>query len=119
MKRGAALLLAMLAACSAATSSSGLGPAEQSVEASAAIAAAIRCTQAASYVTAGYGYTLAVDQATAHRDPKDSGRWIVMFPPGVYMGRLPPPGPGEPLLIAVNPSKDSRCTNVPVGPPTP
>ena len=114
-----ALACVALAACSAAPPLSAprqdIALVESAPEARAAIAAATVCAQ-----THGGGindgFAVAVEQATARRDPDDSARWIVTFPPGHYMGRLPPPGPGATLRIAVEPAKSSRCT---VAPPTP
>ncbi len=99
-------MLAALTACSASP-----GPAEQGPEASAAIAAATRCVQTTE-VGMNNGFSVATEKATASRDPDDASRWIVAFPPGHYMGRLPPPGPGETRMIAVEPAKSSRCTAV-------
>lgn len=117
MKLGGALLvvLAALTACSASSGPTGLGPAEQGAEASAAIAAAKSCVQTTGSLTSN-GFTVDVDKGTARRDPNDAARWIVAFPPGPYLGRLPPPGPGEPLLLAVAPTKGSECTVVPKAP---
>lgn len=119
MKRAASLLLVALAACSEGSTPTagtatppGLGPAEQGAEASAAIAAATRCVQEQAIPVDNRGYLVLFEQATAHRDASDRSRWIVAFPPGMYLGRLPPPGPGQPLLIAVDPRKDSRCTTL-------
>jgi len=114
VKRGTALMLAALTACSASPAP-GLAPADDSAEARAAIAAATVCMQTMESTT-NFGYAVAVEQATARRDPSDGAGWIVAFPPGHYMGRLPPPGPGETLLLAVNPAKSSRCTAVPSTP---
>jgi hypothetical protein len=109
MKLGAALVLAALTACSATPGAHG--PDEQGPEASAAIAAATSCVQTTE-AGINNGFGLLLEKATARRDPDDAGRWIVAFPPGYYMGRLPPPGPGETLMIAVEPAKSSRCTVV-------
>jgi hypothetical protein len=108
VKLGAALVLAALTACSASPSP---GPDEQGPEASAAIAAATRCVQTTE-AGMNNGFGVVPEKATASRDPDDAARWIVAFPPGYYMGRLSPPGPGETLLIAVEPAKSSRCTAV-------
>lgn len=115
-------MFAALTACSATPAApaipglpASVGEPEQGAEASAAIAAAKLCVQ----TTGGMndGFVVAVEEATAHRDPSDAARWIVAFPPGHYLGRLPPPGPGSTLLIAVEPAKSSRCTAVPSTPP--
>ena len=116
---GLALACVALAACSATPPLSAprqdIAPAEAGPEARAAITAATMCVQ-----TSGGGihdgFVVAVDQATARRDPADHARWIVAFPPGHYMGRLPPPGPGATLTIAVEPGEHGRCTVVPEAP---
>jgi hypothetical protein len=121
VKLAGALMFAALTACSAAPATSrqpgGLGPAEHGEDASAAIAEARACVEHNQAWSMNGGFGARVDEATAHRDPSDGSRWIVMFPAGHYMGRLPPPGPGTALLIAVTPPKGSPCKAVPSSPP--
>jgi hypothetical protein len=103
--RVVALACVALAACSAAPLSAprqDIAPAEAGPEARAAIAAATICVQS-SVVSTSNGFAVLFDQATARRDPADGARWIVAFPPGHYLGRLPPPGPGATVTIAVEP----------------
>ncbi len=117
MKRAAALACVALAACSATPPAAPPDPgkAETGPEASAAVEAATVCVQK---MNGGVndGYSLVIAQATARRDPSDGARWIVTFPPGHYLGRLPPPEPGQPLMIVVEPAKNSACTAVPAAP---
>ena len=108
-----------LAACSAAPPLSAprqdIAPAESGPEARAAIAAAMVCVQTSVGSTSD-GFAVLFDHATARRDPADGARWIVAFPPGRYLGRMPPSRPGATLTIAVEPGKSGRCSGLP---PTP
>jgi hypothetical protein len=115
VKRVVALACVALAACSAAPLSAprqDIAAAESGPEARAAITAATLCVQSSVGSTSD-GFAVLFDQATARRDPGDHARWIVAFPPGHYLGRLPPPGPGTTLTIAVEPGESGRCTGLP------
>jgi hypothetical protein len=116
VKLALSLAVLALAACSAATPASS--PIEHGPDSDAAIAAAKLCVKITDGVT-NDGYTVVVDEATARRDPADGSRWLVEFPAGQYMGRLPPPHLGSPLVLAVEPGKSGQCTTVPPTPPAP
>jgi hypothetical protein len=114
--RAAALACLALAACSGAASTPGLptgfGAAEQGADASAAVAAARLCvvrTGGSSHD----GFQVAFERGEAHRDESDGSQWIVVFPPGEYLGRLPPSGRGSTLLVAVETTANGRCSVVP------